>query len=294
MDIKQIITATVAVILICLVAIPLIQTSSEGLYSTENNTSEKYLMASDGSGTTTIEFTSGGYIADGVTTPYDETTRWMVKVFWPGGFVKYNGTIGSMDLNKTGTDTRMNVSKIVYDSQADTLTYTTTTGDITISDVPYMYYMSDQGNYGFFKASEEDININKNVDFFIICEDTYKPNFGSFRAIYTYNNGEIKDTIFTPQFAEGQTYNFQNTTITFNLTIDDVDSRHYTITGFSDLNINDTAIDSNTVTLAIIAPIEYEYVSDNDSIIITILDLIPILLIAAVLIGIGYSIMRRD
>lgn len=290
MDIKQIITATVAVILICLVAIPLIQTSSEGIYSTENNTTERFMMASDSSEVVTLGFsTANGYSVNGVTVPQPSISTWNVKAFWPGGFAKYNGT-GFMEINGNGEATRFNVTKIVYDPAASTLTYTTLTEDVVVNDVPYMYYMADNGDYGLF-VSTSPVSINKDTDYFIFVENTNLAGTGAFRSGFVYNNDSLVETIIDPKLA-GSDKNFQDTTITFNLNIEDVDRYHFTIDGVTDLTVGGSMISPQTIT--IVAPIEYKYTTDNESIIISLLDLIPILLIAAVLIGIGYSLMRRD
>lgn len=289
MDIKQIITATVAVILICLVAIPLIQTSSEGIYSTENNTTERFMMASDSSEVVTLGFsTSNGYSVNGVTVPQPSVSTWNVKAFWPGGFAKYNGT-GFMEINGNGEATRFNITKIVYDPAASTLTYTTTTEDVVVNDVPYMYYMADNGDYGLF-VSNNPVSINKDTDYFIFVENTNLNGVGGFRSGYVYNNDSLVETIIDPKLAVTNR-NFQDTTITFNLNIEDVDRYHFTINGVTDLTVGGSVI---STPITIVAPIEYKYTTDNESIIISLLDLIPILLIAAVLIGIGYSLMRRD
>lgn len=289
MDIKQIITATVAVILICLVAIPLIQTSSEGIYSTENNTTERFMMASDSSEVVTLGFsTSNGYSVNGVTVPQPSVSTWNVKAFWPGGFAKYNGT-GFMEINGNGETTRFNITKIVYDPAASTLTYTTSTEDVVVNDVPYMYYMADNGDYGLF-VSNNPVSINKDTDYFIFVENTNLNGVGGFRSGYVYNNDSLVETIIDPKLAVTDR-NFQDTTITFNLNIEDVDRYHFTINGVTDLTVGGSVI---STPITIVAPIEYKYTTDNESIIISLLDLIPILLIAAVLIGIGYSLMRRD
>lgn len=289
MDIKQIITATVAVILICLVAIPLIQTSSEGIYSTENNTTERFMMASDSSEVVTLGFsTSNGYSVNGVTVPQPSVSTWNVKAFWPGGFAKYNGT-GFMEINGNGETTRFNITKIVYDPAASTLTYTTSTEDVVVNDVPYMYYMADNGDYGLF-VSNNPVSINKDTDYFIFVENTNLNGVGGFRSGYVYNNDSLVETIIDPKLAVTDR-NFQDTTITFNLNIEDVDRYHFTINGVTDLTVGSSVI---STPITIVAPIEYKYTTDNESIIISLLDLIPILLIAAVLIGIGYSLMRRD
>lgn len=289
MDMKQIITATVAVILICLVAIPLIQTSSEGIYSTENNTTERFMMASDSSEVVTLGFsTSNGYSVNGVTVPQPSVSTWNVKAFWPGGFAKYNGT-GFMEINGNGETTRFNITKIVYDPAASTLTYTTSTEDVVVNDVPYMYYMADNGDYGLF-VSNNPVSINKDTDYFIFVENTNLNGVGGFRSGYVYNNDSLVETIIDPKLAVTDR-NFQDTTITFNLNIEDVDRYHFTINGVTDLTVGGSVI---STPITIVAPIEYKYTTDNESIIISLLDLIPILLIAAVLIGIGYSLMRRD
>lgn len=293
MDIKQIITATVAVILICLVAIPLIQTSSEGIYSTENNTTERFMMASAGSTeTVTLEFSkTTGYSVNGVVIPQPSTATWDVKAFWPGGFAKYNG-VGFMEINGNGAESRFNITKIVYDPVEKTLTYTATSGDVVIENVPYMYYMAEDGDYGLF-ISNNAISINKDSEYFVFIENTNLRDFGAYRSGYLYKNDTLVDTIIDPKFAGvDSANNFQDTTISFNLNIEDVDSKHFVINGLSDTVINGTP--QPKIYASIVAPIEYKYITDNESIIISLLDLIPILLIAAVLIGIGYSLMRRD
>lgn len=290
MDIKQIITATVAVILICLVAIPLIQTSSEGIYSTTNNTTEMFLMTSaKDTESVTLEFATGSYKVNGEEVPTVGNTTYRIKAFWPGGMLKAPST-AVIQFNEDGNSSVKNVTKLVYDPEKRTITYTVASGDTVIENVPYIYYMSNNGDYGLFRTLEV-CNISKNTDYFVFCDDTFRSGFGSYKSGYIYKNGEVVDTILDPKFAPNQN-DYTAATISFDLNIVDVDSQHFTVGPQTTVSVNDTTLDNTFI--SVIAPIEYKYVSDNDSIVITILDLIPILLIAAVLIGIGYSLMRRD
>lgn len=270
-----ILSILVAVIVVATVAIPIVESSGTQIYTTENNTTERFMMASDSSEVVTLGFsTANGYSVNGVTVPQPSTSTWNVKAFWPGGFAKYNGT-GFMEINGNGEASRFNVTKIVYDPAASTLTYTTLTEDVVVNDVPYMYYMANDGDYGLF-VSTNPVSINKDTDYFIFVENTNLTGTGAFRSGFVYNNDSLVETIIDPKLA-GSDRNFQDTTITFNLNIEDVDRYHFTIDGVTDLTVGGSVISSQTIT--IVAPIEYKAVSQNDSAMISILQIVPLLLL---------------
>lgn len=263
----------VAVIVVATVAIPIVESSSTQIYTTENNTTERFMMTSDSSGVVTLEFSSKGYSVNGVSVPQPAAATWDVKAFWPGGFAKYSGA-GFMEINGDGAATRFNITKIVYDPATSTLTYTTSTEDVVVNDVPYMYYMANDGDYGLFNSTNP-VSINKDTDYFIFVENTNREGTMAFRSGFIYNNDSLVETIIDPKLA-GTDKNFQDTTISFVLNIEDVDRYHFTINGATDVTIGGSVIPQ---ILTFVAPIEFKIVSQNDSAMISILQIVPLLLL---------------
>lgn len=296
MDMKQIITATVAVILVCLVAIPLIDQSSESVYTTDQNTTEYYIM-SDKNTDITIQYTNGKILLN----DKDITDVLSITEYRP---VIITDSFIVATLNQD--------LYIFHDNIRDEATTVTMSGgsanytDITSStqrDLSYTlsYVWSESGSYGLFKTdgeSTQSFNVSTDNTYYVLPFNTYRVGYGACYGLYEYKGAEMVKAIIPAAFSPTSPTDIPAAeSVVFNIGIDEAksDRLHYNIS----LNSTNTNTVLNNVTvpadsMLFLAPIEYEMISQNDSMIITILDLIPVLLVAAVLIGIGYSIMRRD
>ena len=289
MEIKQIITATIAVILITLVAIPLINTSAESIQTESQNTTEWFSMAADED--VTIEFGENGvYTLNGVQIDNPSTISWSMKCFSPQIMIKFNNNAATANAVLADKTRIANISKVVYSN--GTLEITTTTNTSTIN-VDFFYYMDPKGTWGMFQGYTLPIHIDKDQEYYVIGQSSIVTGTGEYASAFLYKNGERISTVFNPIFTETYNGELTDATVELPMTIDQVDSKHFDITAVSKPVVNGN-VSFSVSSAYVVAPLEYHMISENDSIIITLLEIVPVLLIAALLLGIGYSIMRRD
>lgn len=290
MEIKQIISATVAVILVMLVAVPLIDTSANTIDTKSQNTTEFFAMAADED--VTIEFSENGtYTLNGVQIDNPTSINWSMKCFSPQIMIKFNGSSSTANAITSDKTNIQDITKVVYSNGSLEITTTSTTSTI---NVDYFYYMDPNGTWGMFEGRTlNPLHIDKDQEYIVIAQSAFVADTGSYYSAFLYKNNEIVKTLFNPIFAP--TYNgvYSDTTVSLTMTTVDVDSKHFDVTSISSVTVNGDKTFSNASTY-IMAPLEYHMISENDSIIITLLEIVPVLLIAALLLGIGYSIMRRN
>ena len=154
MDIKQIITATVAVILICLVAIPLVDASTETVKTSMNNVAERYMMSESTTGEITIEATetAGTFIINGESKTINAgdyadfwcvlTNNLFVRLYSTSSWVLFDGLpVASTNLGTTG--------KVVINSEGWTVTVPSGSGAGTYTGTyDWICYPNEKGNYG--------------------------------------------------------------------------------------------------------------------------------------------------
>lgn len=295
------ITATVAVILICLVAIPIIDDASNSIKSMENNTNYRFVSTSDITDTVTVltKSDNSGWTVNGT-----EFTSSGLNIISDGLIINATGSgdanISVFKGESANTLLYSSIKSIVFENGTWTITKTS---DATLTG-PYSFviYPSNDGNIGYFWGNKHYASVNdtyfvKTSSTFYTGEDgsTYaanmilkmvgnSPTFVSGFISYKNSSGTITNTPMTSSMIESVTgatlsedeksYSITNVTITLSYTIGSVTT--HTIT-------------SNTM----FSPISYEYLSENDSAIIGILGIIPVILIAAVIVAIGYTIMGR-
>lgn len=286
MEIKQIITATVAVILVCLVAMPIIDDASSSINTEIQNPTEKYIVInSDSTGTHTVEITESAVLWDG-----EPQQQYMTDNPGRCGNTEYL-VLTSMSTIGVKIDLWTGSSPIVYtlNSPGDKVTFIDGTATIIkngeeVSTTTYntLIMPSVNGDYGLFLGNR----LTQNP----VHVDHGKP-------IYMIGGQYVSSTSYSMYFAsitDGNSnlisgYDYNGTSIT---------EKTYTITPqITKGDLSDTysniKVDGNNA-FYVFAPLTYHVITDNQGITITLLELIPVLLIVAVLIGIGYSIMRRD
>lgn len=293
MDMKQIITATVAVILVCLVAVPLIDQSSESVYTMDQNTTQYYMM-SDKTTNVTIQYTDGKVLLNDTEIPLSKTQY--LPVIITDSFIV--STL-STDLYVFHDNVRDRTTTLTMSDGSAKYTDTTSS---TQKDLSYTMncVLSENGNYGLFKTSpsKQSFNVSKDNTYYVMPYNSFRSSFGTCYGLYEYKGAEMVDAIIPAAFSPTSPNDIPAAeSVVFNIGIDETNSdrAHYNISLNStntNATLNDVAVPADS--MIFLAPIEYKMISQNDSTILTILDLIPVLLIAAVLIGIGYSIMRRD
>lgn len=291
MDMKQIITATVAVILVCLVAVPIIDSSTETINTEQNNSTAYFTMVPETAGTievshldgNTYKFGNSEYTITKTTQIITDTV--VVRMDTTGSFTLYDPV--------NGKQTSFSTSNNLITFENGVCKYNTSTGQAMEAAYSVLYIPDNNGNIGmYFGNGSLPLYLDDGQDIFIISNPL---NAVMFSAKMT-KTGDLT------YYYEPKVFDMQpNGTITdyngnLNVAID-MSEAGDSPTGtwkFSKTAIVATPEGQSPMTLFYIAPITYHVITENDSIIISLLDLIPVLLIAALIVGIGYSIARRD
>ena len=293
MEIKQIITATVAVILICLVAIPLIDVSAKNVELSENNSVQNYMMAGTGDDLRIEYVSTASYLVNGksLTVTDDDRSKFYPIFFCDNLMVALGNTGGVYSPFNTAEPTSLKTSGDYVEFSNGT--WTTSISGVTNSHTyEWLMVPNEQGDYGLFRFNTHNITVDNNATIYALCE------------IYSYSEGT------TTNYSRSIVYGTVDDGLT-GLAWAYVDSTIKDVTAESQFTLKLTGEKGEVSSTlkgvygqwgnsterqiyTVIAPIEYHYLDDNGKIIVDLLKIIPILLIAALLIGIGYSIMRRD
>lgn len=282
MEMKQIITATVAVILICLVAVPLIDDSTKEVYSVAQNTTQKYYAtsSSDLSEDLTITLESANnYTINGES--YQFLNNIVMITDTGDMWILYGDNYNLYQKSNNGIQRSLMVGGSTTFYTDGTYKATTNTGTEYTGTFGNVIYPSKDGDLGYFLNSTAYADDASDIIFFSITGSN-----GAMFAIEYKATGEEVKKIVSP-FASGAGVTLTDAAISYNST---------------DETIADNAINGLTYKVgetsytvkSFIAPLEYKTISENDSVIITILNLIPVMLVVALVLGIGYSIARRD
>lgn len=289
MEMKQIITATVAVILVCLVAVPIIDDASKTISTEMQNSTERYIVASSSStGTHTIEITETAVLWDGEPQQQFLTDN-------PGRCGSTENiviaSLSTIGVNLTVWENGSTPTQYSLNTAGDNVTFNNGTAVITkngatVSTTTYntLIMPSVDGDYGCFRGTPSFLEESP------IHVDHGKPIYG-IGAPYTSptDNGMYLISVTDGNARTIAGYNYDGSTIS---------TKTYTIDFLMEEgDISDTfrsvKVDG-AIVFYLFAPLTYHIITDQQGVTITLLELIPVLLVAAVIIGIGYSIMRRD
>lgn len=296
MKLQGIITATIAVIMIMLIAVPLIDDASSTVRTEENNTTQKFLV-SDAEASVDIRPNSSGiYTVNGVEYPQvymyiymatdnmvcyygnATTTIQQIMILCPSGIYVAHHVIVEDGAWKA------------YDSSDELVHSEAVVGKI--------YCTSNQGDYGYFDVkSNAPLYINDDSNLMgINLTITATASDDTTIKVLMYCRGTYDDMeiIACQNIGTALPIDPSNVSITpIVATAQDNDSLKIT----SSLITATITVDGKTYVgernLFLFAPIEYKTISDNDSIIITLLQLVPVLLIVALVLGISYEIAYK-
>lgn len=296
MEMKQIITATVAVMLICLVAIPLIDSSKVNIQSEIQNTTERY-SAVTGALTEDLTYTIdenhnvllNGEIIKGT---YDDTNQVHQIICMADNLTIFRNNAPATVFIIFDTNQSVYKEGPEFTLKTDgTYTFTTSSsGDIT-GNYSGLVYACNNGTLGIFSdfrtLDDDPVSVWINDESKMWLQVTYFDSTTKFIvATYSGTYDNLSTLVDYKQVPE--------TTYTYDTTPIIVDSTPFSkeITYTPTITVNGE--DQRCWNVQIIAPLTYTGYSENDSIVLSLIDIIPVLLIAALLIGIGYTIMRRD
>lgn len=283
MEMKQIITATVAVILICLVAVPLINDSTKEVYSITQNTTQKYYATSSGDLSEDLTITlesNSNYKINGES--YDLSLNNIVIITDTGDiWVIYANNYNLYQKSSNYAQRSLGIGGFTTFYTDGTYKATTSAGVEYTGTFGNVVYPSNDGDLGYFINSTAYANDASDVIFFSISGSN-----GAMFAIKYKATGEEVEKIVSP-FASGAEVTLTDAAISY-------DSTDETIADNAINGLTYKVGDTSYTLRAFIAPLEYKTITENDSVILTILNLIPVMLVVALVLGIGYSIARRD
>ena len=297
MEMKQIITATVAVILVCLVAIPIINSLQSDFRTNYgipyDNANFYYSEIVEGTTTITINSTSDSkinvngenieilgeisipiIISDDftlTTIPNGSLTNF---VYWLDGGMNFQGYMQSGTFTINADSKTIECSNLVFTSQNPSGPST-----INTSYTQKCYTISKTGNLvsAQITSTDTDIYIPDSGWFAVFNNSQYMVALEDGNIVYrTPNTADVSVTINDDPI-EG-VHNISKITVSSTSTTDVM------------VKVGNTQLTTGTI----VVPKTVYGLTNDDSIVYTLVNLIPILLISALLIGIGYSIMRRD
>lgn len=295
MELKQIITATVALIMICLVAIPLIDSSEVNIQSEIQNTTERY-SSTDSVLTESLTYTIdedlnvvlNGEIIAGT---HDGSVQSHQLLAMDDNIVFCRNSASTSFFFIYTTTTTYSLKSVTFNvdgtwSGVDNSTSATRTGEYS-----NLVYACNNGNLGIFAGTT--LASSGQVPAF------WANNDAELHMLVTYYDTNVKNVYLTykgtmDSMALVQSYVGSSANASYDPTPEVIESTPYSKEiRFSNLiTINDES--KRVWNVQVVAPLEYTGYTNNDSIVISLIDIIPVLLIAALLISIGYTIMRRD
>lgn len=270
MEIKQIIAATVAVIMICLIAIPLIEGTTDFTENAQNTTGmtgnyKKY-------NNEIIDIAKGNDNNFTINGENVSITTW----FYADKFV-----IALSNTNVTMFDFENNtrVTADSYHFENNALTYDSVTVNFEI-----MIYTKSGGEYGAIYAYQTPVNIDKTSEMMVVYNNDAAPKacfYGTYDNLQKGYAGVIIGDSITPD---------ESITIQDNLKIvsTPLSGTEKTVTINSLEYLYNSENITNTLTF-----VPYTYQAPSEPVIKTLINLIPVLLIVAVVIGIAAQFVRK-
>lgn len=275
----------VAILIVTVVAIPIIDDASKTIYSTEQNTNAQYSMTTGEK--LTITGTAPSYTLNGVTL---DTYNGYYLIVSDTIFIS-EGTAQTIIIDTENNNRIQTPSEVTFTAENGTWSYTynstTKTGSYT-----FLFYPNPEGEFGLYTQGGY---MSQGDTGYIICptggsDPNYRPCFIA----------EIKDKAVTSILSDPFILATGNA-----ITPIDLDTSAITldVDASKDLELSDwygsnTRVSYNGSSQAVInlmLPIHYKILTEDDSAILSIIDVIPILLIVSLLISIvGVAFVRSQ
>ena len=274
----------VAILIVTVVAIPIIEDSSKEVRSTVQNTAQKYYATSSGDLsedlTITLESVSN-YKINGES--YDLSLNNIVIITDTGDiWVIYANNYNLYQKNDNYAQRSLGIGGSTTFYTDGTYKATTSAGVEYTGTFSNVIYPSNDGDLGYFINSTAYANDASDVIFFSITNASY----GAMFAIKYKATGEEVEKIVSP-FSNGAEVTLTNAAISYNSTDETIADN--AINGLT-YKVGDTSYTLR----AFIAPLEYKTITNNDSAVISIINIIPIVLIVSMLVSIVGMIFVRS
>lgn len=259
----------VAVIIVATVAIPVIEDSSKDIHSTVQNTTQKYYATSSSDLsedlTITLESTSN-YKINGES--YDLSLNNIVIITDTGDmWVIYANNYNLYQKSSNYAQRSLGIGGYTTFYTDGTYKATTSAGVEYTGTFGNVVYPSNDGDLGYFINSTAYANDASDVIFFSISNASY----GAMFAIKYKATGEEVEKIVSP-FASGAEVTLTDAAISY-------DSTDETIADNAINGLTYKVSDTSYTLRAFIAPLEYKTITENDSAMISILQIVPLLLL---------------
>ena len=289
-------TSIICVMVVITIAVPILSDVTTNVYSTDNNSNELYVIAESTKATPTnpieLELTQDGFIIINGVTDTQAFTNYSDKIWAKNVGIQVGVNSGAYKFlyaywtNATTVSTNL-ATKLVYNGSSLAVYDGTTLKFETDSD--YFIYPYSKGTYGQFDqrtaSLRADLHINKEA---VVYVGTNGNGYGFMKGTYAdgfqqigYSGSATLDTrtlTYTSKLSEdGLTWQFDSKPI---------------------MVLSDSAeVEESTTSdwINIYAPIEYSYISNNDSMIISLLGVIPLVMfVIPVMLAVNMITTRRD
>lgn len=300
MKLQGMMTVIVAVILTMLVAVPLINDASDSIYSVNQNTTQNFAaINTDSVDSFTVEIVNNKYLINGNEfIPPSTTADYRPMVISDKFLLMMNITSSptvSMQLAFEG-GTGPNITKLTLENGIWTWSTSSTSG--TITGTTFLIYPDKNGTWGYFNSTPVNVSNDGYCYSMYYGPVWYTPESGSQQtygvALVQKISKSANEGILQIGKATDSNY-ANNSTITRTASITENNGYFTVAPGSSVTATSDGNSYSRSVSHIFFAPIEYTYVSETQDITKTLLEIVPVILIASILIWIGYAIMaNRD
>ena len=285
MKFNGILTLVVTVLAVVLISsaciIPVVQSTQSAQYSPDNNSNELFVIADGAESTptnpTVLELTEDGYLViNGVTDTQAYASN--IEKIWANNVgIRVNLMSSGYAFQSTlwtdaTTSSAISPVKLFYDGS--TLTGYDATDTVVMSvDSDFFIYPSSKGTYGQFDLRSADVrsslHINKDATVFA----------GSNGNNYGFMKGTYADGFQMVGYSGNSTLDTRTLTYTSVLSDDGLTWQFVSKPAMVLSDSAGVAESSTSDWINIYAPIEYKYLSDNDSVIIAMLGIIPVLIL---------------
>lgn len=293
----------VAILIVTVVAIPIIDDASKEIRSTENNTNYRFMATSDITDVVTIQMKSdnSGWLVNG-----KEFTTQGLNVISDGLILNVTG-VGDANVHiftgeNANTELYSSIGSVVFDNGTWTLTKTNDT--VITGTYTFVLYPVNDGPMGYFWGNNHNVSV-KDTYYLRITELTfYTGDDGSKYSATAVikmigNNASLVKGFIKITDSSGS---ISHVPMTSNMirsasgaTLSD-DGRSYTVQSINlDVAYNAGNVSQHTITTnTMFSPVSYDYLSESDKSIISIIDVIPILLIVSMLVAIVGTVFVRN
>ena len=287
----KIVALTVFVLIAATVLVPVVQDANDTIATTGNNTNLVYnYVEFDGSvPDITLSMASKQYYINDELKYADLSTYNLIVVCDNAVFRFLNTGTGYMNGSFSVSPYSATASPWELKVESGNATVTFGADEYDLGPITYLYYPDPDGNYGVVSAKPSDnqsVHLDRNKTGLLVsyasiaAGNTYSSPF----ALAEYQNGEITQ-IFSHYRATGA---YGDSVSEWNVTvIDDSDPRNQELGGVT-IDYTSSTDSGTSIETFWIVPVEYHYLTSNDSSMISLMNIIPLMVfIAAIMIAVA-------